>query len=117
MGMKKTQQEEEQKQSLILFSPLIFSLTWHASITDLKHPGHKSGGVHSGEAGLYGEVPRKHISAEKRAEDKHLLAFSETLSGDTDLCLSLSICKLEMGNVWANNICLINPVPQYPVKG
>lgn len=57
------------------------------------------------------KVPRKHISAEKRAEDKHLHAFSKTLSSDTHLCLSLSICKLEMRNVWANNIHLINPVP------
>lgn len=59
MGMKKTQEEEEYEQTLILFSPLIFSLTWHASITDLKYPGHKSGGVHSGEAGFYNDKSPK----------------------------------------------------------
>lgn len=52
MGMQK-QQAEEYGQTLILSSTLVFLLTWHASITDLQHPGHKTGGVHSRETGFY----------------------------------------------------------------
>lgn len=50
------------------------------------------------------KVPKKHISTEERAEDKHLHALSEALSGDTDLSLKLSISKLELRTVWAHNI-------------